>query len=359
MRILIVLPFILMLVIVLYTNTSKFGSYPNGELLEKIAKSQNYRNGQFHNIIYEECPHHLHNSSVSLFKILKELLSKNTRDIKIPSIKTNLMDLKISEDVLVWFGHSSYFIQIEGMKILIDPVFSEVSSPIPFFPKAFNGSNIYTTKDIPEIDYLIITHDHWDHLDYATVKNLKFKKVICPLGVSAHLERWKIKNIIEMDWYETQILDNGFKVYCLPSKHFSGRKLLRNKTLWASFLLETPSSFKIFMGGDGGYDPRFSQFKKLFKEIDIAILETGQYNKNWPDKHMHPEETLKAAKDMNARILIPAHNSKFLLSTHEWNEPLEEISKLCENEKLVLLTPIIGQKVKLKDNDQTFYKWWE
>jgi L-ascorbate metabolism protein UlaG (beta-lactamase superfamily) len=297
--------------------------------------------------------------TLNLLKAFFNVLKSQKKVNSIPSIKTDIINLKESEDALIWFGHSSYFIQIEGIKILVDPVFSEISSPIPFFPKAFSGSNVYNPADIPEIDYLIITHDHWDHLDYETVKNLKFKQVICPLGVGAHFERWEHNNIIEMDWNESVELSNGFTIHCLSSKHFSGRGFLRNKTLWASFLLESPLTFKIFIGGDGGYDTRFSKFGKRFRQIDLAILENGQYNDNWQSIHMRPKETLKAAEDLNAKALFPVHVAKFSLATHKWNEPLQKISKLSNNKNLRILIPMIGQKVYLKNNNQTFIKWWD
>ena len=334
---------------------SKFGQIPSEKDLQRIKLSKNFKDGEFVNQDNKVC----NNLKISYFEALKTIWKMlSLRKPQIPSIKTNILNLISTDNVLIWFGHSSYFIQIEGKKFLIDPVFSKVSSPIPLFPKAFPGSNIYKTEEIPEIDYLIITHDHWDHMDYETIRNLKFKKVICSLGVGSHFRYWEFDNVIEMDWNE-EINFSGFRIYCLPSKHFSGRGLLRNKTLWASFLLKTPHNFVIFIGGDGGYDSRFLKFSKLFRNIDLAILENGQYNKNWPDIHMFPEETVQAAMNLNAKFLFPVHNSKFILSTHDWNEPLEKITQLSKNKNFKLITPMIGEKVNL-DNlpNQIFKKWW-
>ncbi|MCD8262263.1 MAG: MBL fold metallo-hydrolase [Bacteroides sp.] len=198
-------------------------------------------------------------------------------DKELPSVTTNLLTLSRTEDVAVWFGHSSLFIQIDGIRFLIDPVLGTSASPVKAFNKAFPGSYGYTPADIPEIDYLIITHDHWDYLDYPTVMELKFRigKVVCPLGVGEHFEYWEFNphQIFEMDWNEEEELEEGFRIYCLPSRHFSGRGLTGNQSLWASFLLQTPS-INIYIGGDGGYDPRFAEIGKRFKNIDLAILET-------------------------------------------------------------------------------------
>lgn len=344
------------LTIIILINRTKFGQNPIGKDLKRIEKSENFKNGIFvnqDNQIFTT----LKTDKFNLLKVILQMFSMP--EVRIPSVKTDLLHLKNSEDSLVWFGHSSYFIQIENMRFLIDPILSDISSPIPFFPKAFPGSNVYTPLDIPEVDYLIITHDHWDHLDYNSVKKLKFKSIICPLGVGSHFKYWGFENIIEMDW-NREFDFNGFHIYCLPSKHFSGRGFLRNKTLWASFLLKTPQNFSIFIGGDGGYDSRFSKFSDTFGNIDLAILENGQYNKNWPDIHMFSEETVQASEDLRAKFLFPVHNSKLVLSTHEWKEPLEKITLMSRNKNFKLITPLIGEKVNLNNlSNQTFQKWWK
>jgi L-ascorbate metabolism protein UlaG (beta-lactamase superfamily) len=296
---------------------------------------------------------------------LKELLFSKTErrpEKPIPADKTDLHSLDIKEDILVWFGHSSCFVQLGGKRILIDPVFSSAASPFPFFNKAFDGTDIYSPEDIPDIDYLIITHDHWDHLDYPTVKAMKtrIKRVICPLGVGEHFERWNFgkENIIEMDWEEKAILSSEFELYCLPARHFSGRGFNPKQSLWASFLLKT-SDFTLYAGGDGGYDTHFAEIGKRFTDIDLAILENGQYNEKWKYIHMLPEQTLKAGKDLRAKNVLPVHNSKFALAQHAWNEPLQTLTKLHHDNDFTLITPKIGQIVYLKDSLQHFERWWE
>jgi L-ascorbate metabolism protein UlaG (beta-lactamase superfamily) len=162
-----------------------------------------------------------------------------------------------------------------------------------------------------------------------------------------------------MDWNEMVIMEEKFQVYCFPARHFSGRGFFKNKSLWASFLIRTPSNFKLFIGGDGGYDTHFTSIGNTFNGIDLAVLEDGQYNENWRNIHMYPEETVRAAEDLRANALLPVHLGKYSLSIHSWNEPLEQIYKLSQGKKFRLLTPKIGQKVELRNRDQTFSAWWE
>ena len=285
---------------------------------------------------------------------------------EIPSVKTDLSKIDRNEDVLVWFGHSSYFLQTDGKRFLVDPVLSGAASPVSFVNKPFNGSDAYRPEDIPDIDYLVISHDHWDHLDYKTVMDIKPRtgKVICALGVGEHFEHWGFDKdqIIELDWNENASLEEGFDVFSLPARHFSGRGLSPNQSLWASFLLQTPSR-KIYIGGDSGYDIHFKAIGKQFGNIDLAILENGQYDQDWKYIHMMPEELLRAAKDLNAKILLPVHNSKYALGKHPWDEPMIRITKAydeeCKDDSLSLITPMIGEQVHLNDSTQTFKRWWE
>lgn len=244
----------------------------------------------------------------------------------------------------------------------MDPVFCGYASPFSFSTKAFNGTNNYSPDDIPDIDYLFITHDHWDHFDHETIKKLhpKIKKVICGLGVGEHLEHWGYdpQIIIEKDWNEAFIIAAGFMVNTIPTRHFSGRGLKRNQALWMSYVLQTPT-MKIFIGGDSGYDQHFSETGKSFGAIDLVILENGQYDKSWKYIHMIPAEVLQAAKDLNAKRLFAIHHSKFAIANHAWDEPILKISELCKAQNMPLLTPQIGEPVNLKDNIQEFPEWWK
>lgn len=345
----------------IFLHRPQFGKISTGKRLERIKNSPNYKNGRFNNL--NNTPDI--SEGVSYFTVLKDVIfNKSTRsrpDILLPSVKTDLLNLDPSEDVLVWFGHSSYFIQTERKKILVDPIFSGRSSPVKFTTKSFKGSDIYTTDDIPEIDYLFISHDHWDHLDYETIIKLKpkIKRVITGLGVGAHLEHWGYSPdvITECDWDEEVILDAGFKVRTCPARHFSGRGLKRNQALWLSFVLITPC-LKIYMGGDSGYDTHFQKIGEQFGPIDLAILECGQYDKNWKYIHMMPEEIVEAAFYLKAKVLLPVHWAKFALALHAWDESIIRVTEHCNANAIPVIHPLIGEKTELK-NIKMCNTWWK
>jgi L-ascorbate metabolism protein UlaG (beta-lactamase superfamily) len=345
----------------IFMHGAQFGAMPAGKRLIRIQQSPNYREGQFLN----RSPTPQLTEGSSMFDVLRKFFFDKTANkippAPLPSRKTDLLNLDPSSQTLVWFGHSSYFIQVDGKKILVDPVFSGNASPFSFTTKSFKGSDIYTVPDVPDIDYLIISHDHWDHLDYKTILLLKptVRKIITSLGVGAHLESWGFdKNrIYEMDWNEEVELDEGFTLNSVTARHFSGRGFKRNRTIWSSFVLKTPGK-KIFIGGDSGYDRHFEDIGNRFGPFDLAILENGQYNLNWKYIHMLPEETVQAAIDLKSKKLLPVHWAKFNLSLHAWNEPILRILKEAEKKNMNLLHPMIGEAVNL-DIEQKFENWWE
>lgn len=344
-----------------YMQKELFGRSPSDARLERIKKSPNFRDGQFRNI--NHTPEIT--EGYSMFEVLTEFLFKSVERKRpvdtIPSVKTDLLKLAKDQDVLIWFGHSSYYIQIDGKRILVDPVFSGNASPIPGTNRSFTGTDIYTADDLPEIDFLFISHDHYDHVDHETLKALKHMttRVFCGLGVGSHFERWGYDSsqISEHDWNETIPLGNGFFVHTTPARHFSGRTLSRNNTLWMSYVIETPT-MKFYIGGDSGYDTFFKEIGEKHGPIDLVMLDDGQYDVKWKYIHMLPEEVIPAAKDLKAKRLFPVHNSKFVLANHAWDEPLEKITELNKRENIPLVTPIIGEIVRLKDPDQKFSQWW-
>ena len=352
---------VIAIAVYLFMLHPKFGAAPSGQRLEKIKTSPNFKNGSFVNRSFTPQL----TEGYSMTKILIDFLFRKSPLTSpkgtIPSVKTDIKNLP-QGDFLVWFGHSSYFLQVNGFKLLVDPVFSGNASPIPGSTKAFKGSDAYTADDLPEIDYLFISHDHYDHLDYETIIKLKdkVKKVICGLGVGAHLEHWgfNASNIIEMDWNEEIQLANDTKVYGLTTRHFSGRSFKRDQTLWMAYLLETPN-LKIFIGGDGGYDHHFKEIGDKFGPIDLAILENGQYNEAWRAIHFLPGENLQAAIELKAKRLMPVHSGKFDLAMHPWDEPLSFMTKLNEKTGIPLVTPIIGELVDVNNPNQVFSQWWK
>lgn len=344
----------------LFMQHPMFGKNPSGERLEKIKQSPNYKDGAFRN----QSPTQMLISSKSKIRVLWDFLFIKVRDLKpaekLPFVKTDLKKLPAHANVLVWLGHSSLYMQADDKKIAVDPVLA-AASPVPFVNRPFPGTNPYQPDDLPDLDYLLITHDHWDHLDYKTVRNLRnrVQKVICPLGVGAHLEYWgfDVSRIIELDWNDTVELEN-IRITALPARHFSGRGLTSNQSLWTGYMLQN-SLGNIYLSGDTGYDTHFQKIKEQFGTIDFAIMENGQYNEEWKYIHVIPEDLVKAIEELQPKRLMTVHNSKFALSKHAWYKPMQKIEKASREYSFNLITPMMGEPVMLNDSTQTFTKWWK
>lgn len=341
----------------------QFGKAPKGKRLELLQQSPNYKNGEFQNIHFTPMVSEGYSMRGVMYDFIFKKSPRTLPTVNIPSIKTDLKKFPLNRNVLVWFGHSSYFIQLDGIRFLVDPVFSGNASPVPYSNRSFKGTDLYGADDIPDIDYLLITHDHYDHLDYSTIMRLKprIKQVVCGLGVGAHFEYWNFDSskIIEKDWNEKVVIRGDFNLHTASARHFSGRGLKRKNTLWLSFILQT-QDMKLYLGGDSGYDTHFAEIGEKFGGFDLAILDNGQYNIAWKELHMTPAEALIAAKDLQAKRLFPVHTSKFKMASHPWDEPLKTITELNEQEmNIPLVTPKIGEVVNLNDSTQAFIKWWE
>ena len=345
-----------------YTRLPKFGAFPEGARLQRIEASPNYRDGEFRNLEPIPEPAVKRGPLQRLVSFYTTLSSRADPPVGIPTVKTDLMALDKNEDIVIWLGHSSFYMQLAGHRILVDPVFSENAAPIPFAIQAFSGTNIYTAKDMPEIGLLLITHDHWDHLDYPTVISLKDKttKIVCPLGVGAHFERWGFSesSIIEMDWHESFEFSNNFTIHTLPARHYSGRTFVRNKALWAAYVL-TSSNRKLYLSGDSGYGAHYRDAGESFGGFDLVILDSGQYNERWRYTHMMPEDTAQAASELNAKALLPAHAGKFSIAYHTWDDPFIRLVQATQNSPFRLLTPKIGEPVRLDTDQQDFQHWWK
>ncbi|MBI3518124.1 MAG: MBL fold metallo-hydrolase [Bacteroidetes bacterium] len=336
------------------------GKNPSGKRLERIKQSPNYKHNAFQNL----SPTQQLSKDSSFFKTGKEFLSKSKNaepKQTLPFVKTNLNELHSDEPTIVWFGHSSYLLRINGKTILVDPVFSGNASPFSFMIKAFKGANEYSAEDMPPIDLLLLTHDHYDHLDYKTLRLLhsKVKQVCCPLGVGSHLEHWGFheSGITELDWWESHTFFNDVVITAAPARHYTGRTMVRSKMLWASYVLKTKTQ-SIYLGGDSGYDSHFKEIGEKHGPFDIALLESGQYNALWPHIHMMPEETVQASVDLKSKVLFPIHWGKFALAMHDWDEPIKRVLKKAEELNVTVVTPMIGESVVLNDS-YSFRNWWE
>ncbi len=313
---------------------------------ERIQASPNYKDGMFQN--QEPTPQFTGDSASTRGTLWRFLTDKDTLRVPqetIPAVKTDLKNLPTDSDWLVWFGHSSYLFCLNGKRYLVDPLLKP-EWPSSMMLKAFAGTDIYRPEDLPDIDVLIVTHEHWDHMDYATLRDIRkqVKQVFCPLGIADYLRHWGYneEQIFELDWFE----DVESHITCLPSRHFSNRLLgKRNQTLWASFMVEAGGR-KVYIGGDGGYDKRFGEIHERFGSIDLAILENGQYNANWKYVHTTPEDLEKVILDLQAKQVFTVHHDKFALSVHPWYEPDSVAHDLAARHNLNLLDAPIGTIVK-------------
>lgn len=360
-----IIPICLLLLLALavyaFVQRPEFGKTATGAQLDAYRRSPHFFAGSFRNA--SPTPNLAEDANIwqVMYDFFFRKDPKSKPKTALPSEKTELKALRPDENVLVWFGHSSYFIRIDGKNILVDPVFSGAASPIAATTRSFLGSDVYAADDFPEIDLLLITHDHWDHLDHKTIVQLrpKVKQVVTSLATGLHLQSWGYEPsaISELDWWKHLYLANGFKIYATPARHFAGRGLKRNQAFWNSFVLETPSR-RLFLGGDSGYDTHFKEIGDKFGPFDLAVMECGQYNTAWKYIHMLPGQWLKAAQDLRTKAVLPVHWGKFSLALHAWDEPIEKISQEFASSDIALWTPIIGEKVDF-DNLLPFAKWWK
>lgn len=264
---------------------------------------------------------------------------------------------------LIWFGHSAFLLQMNGKNILIDPMFGSVCAPHPWLgSKRFYNELPMTIAQLPRIDAVIISHDHYDHLDYGSIKELQSKvdSYFVPLGVGVHLEAWGVEStrIKEMDWWQENTFQD-LRVVCTPAQHFSGRKLSNGQsTLWSSWVIQSDST-KLYFSGDSGYGPHFKQIGKTYGPFDFAMMECGQYNKLWPDIHMFPEETVQAGVDVQAKNLMPIHWGAFQLALHSWTDPIERVTKKAQVMRIPLVTPEIGEPIVVDELPKHYSPWWE
>lgn len=341
-----------------YTHTAKFGARLSGEAIASFASLPYWSGEAFRNI---HAPTFA-NATGKRTNMLTLLLGTGDRrpDFGLPANPGPFVGLVREVDQIIWFGHSTFFIQLDGKRILIDPIFSDCASPVPYTVRPFPGTNIYTVADFPGIDIVAITHDHWDHLDYQTILQLQDKagEFVCPLGVGEHLRKWGIpaQKIHELTWHQSIDLAE-IRFTCTPGHHFSGRTFVRNRTLWGGFVF-TGRKHKLYLSGDTGHASHFDEIAHKYGPFDCVMLDCGQYNPQWRQSHMMPEDTADAAVRLKTKALIPAHIGKFSISVHSWHDPFDRIVQASKDKDYRLLTPGIGDAVVLEKLPDTRH-WWK
>lgn len=348
--------------VIAFLQQPVFGDLPSGDRLARIERSPNHAGGVFHNQI--DTP--MRTTDQSEWSMWMQTLFGEKGQVRplgaIPAIKIDLKALDPAQDLVVWLGHSSFFMQLGGQRLLIDPVFSVNAAPVPGVNKAFEGASVYTAGDMPEIDALLISHDHYDHLDFPSIQALKPKvrRVIAGLGVGAHFERWgyDMNRVREADWNEVFALTPQVRVHVTPARHYSGRTFTRDQSLWVGFALVSPER-RYFFSGDSGYGPHFAEIGQRLGPFDWAALDAGQYDPRWANVHMNPEQAAQAAEDLRTHVLMQAHVGRFTIAPHDWDDPFKRIVAASEGRSYSLWTPEIGQPVYLDGRAQSFTAWWQ
>jgi len=341
-----------------------FGAHPTAEDRKRFASSVafNETKGVFEN----RRPELMENMRAESFnfELLQEWFSEREAAKPADKLPEHVPDITefvtpADQTKLMWLGHSTFLLNINGTIVLVDPVFSSHAAPVSFTAKRFQPS-VLSLDALPPVDVVLISHDHYDHLDQKSVAFFAGAKTqfVTPLGVGVHLQRWGIsaEQIIERDWWESH-KTHDIEFVAAPAQHFSGRDGFNNdETLWASWIIAAKQS-RVFYSGDSGYDTHFKEIGKRFGPFDLSIMENGQYDQAWPSVHMFPEQTLQAHADVEAGYLMPVHWGMFELAFHTWYEPVEQLSRLAQDKGVDLLTPILGQTVVLDSSVKT-QNWW-
>lgn len=342
-----------------------FGGKLTREQREQFAHLDHYQEGKFVNQIETEMSFDMS----SVLSMIRDYFRKDTNrqpSSPLPVESVDSLDLTQPLDDrtrITWFGHSAILLETGGRRIMLDPMLGESPAPHPWL-----GTQRYSEKlpisidQLPPLDAVIFSHDHYDHLDYPSVRQLKDKvnAFYVPLGVGAHLRAWGVEEskIHELNWWDT-IQHENLRLVCTPARHFSGRGVFdRNRTLWASWIISSPTAH-LYFSGDSGYGPHFKEIGEKYGPFDLAMMECGQYDLRWEAIHMLPEQTAQAFTDVQGKLLIPIHWGAFTLALHAWTDPVERITASARERNITLVTPRIGEPVVLPKQRLPTEAWWE
>lgn len=340
-----------------------FGGNPSKVQKGEYSTFENYVNGKFVN----QSPLSMGMSVSSIFSMLKDSFSA-AKDRKpageIPVAEIDWIKIRSESDSVTWFGHSAFLLSVDNKKILVDPMLGPVASPVSFAgSKRYSNNMLQLIDEMPPIDAVLITHDHYDHLDYPSIVKLKNKvgHFFVPYGVSGHLIRWGVakENITELNWWD-EIEFQGLTIAFTPSKHFSGRSFYnRDTTLWGGWVV-LGQQIRFYTSGDGGYDAHFKEIGNKYGPFDITLMEGGQYDSRWSGVHMMPEEAVQAHADVKGKNMMLIHWGAFTLAFHSWTDPIKRALIEAAKADINLLAPRIGETIPLtgKLSLPNSY-WWD
>lgn len=339
-----------------------FGGRPSRSGSAGERPSANFSNGKFTNAI----PTSMSMGFGTTLKVTAEMIKGSPDRRPAEAMPTDPFDPSLLPDgphaQAVWFGHSALLLRIDGLTLLVDPMFGSAPSPFPIVGgKRYSGKPPLDIDRLPPIDAVLLSHDHYDHLDYGSILRLKAKtkRFFAPLGVGAHLIRWGVPRdkVTEADWWD-ELTCGGLKLVCAPARHFSGRRGNdRFSTLWCSWVIRG-SRDNLFFSGDSGYGPHFREIGEKYGPFNLTFMECGQYDERWSAIHMLPEETVQAHLDVNGRLMIPIHWGAFTLALHSWTDPVERVLRAAREHGAAVATPRIGQPVAIGSGSYPAAPWW-
>ena len=340
----------------------QFGAKPTKAEIEKYSRSRHWKDDKFLNL--EETSMDINIQDIPKL-LYKQFIEKKGREPSnsipiVPFDKDNFLEASETSK-FIWYGHSVILMRMNGLTILIDPMFGHNAAPISPFPvKRFSRNTLEIIDNLPPVDLALISHDHYDHLDYDSIKKLgsKVKDFGVALGVGRHLKKWGVQaeKIIEFDWWEQKSF-NGIEITFTPTRHFSGRGLRdRAKTLWGGWALKNTNE-NIWFSGDSGYGDHFCEIGEKLGPFDLGFMECGQYNENWHQIHMYPEESVKAALDARANKIMAVHWAGFALAQHHWKDPIERFLDKAKEKEVTVSRPQIGELFSVQSEHSN--NWWE
>ncbi len=328
-----------------------FGGNVSGDRLDRVMASTHQENGTFRNTVPQRAA-----ASGNYWNYIVEQFSGDQVRVPPAAIPVTTVDPEILTSTpaaglrAIWLGHATVYLELDGKRVLIDPILSDYAAPIDWFgPKRFHPSPI-ALEDLPRIDAVLISHDHYDHLDMKTVQHLAKtgSRFFVPLGIGAHLDAWDVPadQIVELDWWQNARLP-GLEIVSTPARHYSGRELFDYKeTLWSSWTV-IGADHRIFYSGDTGYSDHFKNIGEKYGPFDLAVIKIGAYGpgNSWIDIHMDPEHAVQSFVDVRGKRMLPVHWATFNMAFHDWQEPVIRAVRAAKELNIDLVTPRVGEIV--------------